>query len=214
VSSGDRDQVLRIALTHFAAPRPPASTMAQLLEDVGGEDEISERYGDGDGLFAAAVEYGTRELRKDIAELAASDGAAADRLYAVTRRLGSPSEDERTALFCVFSELLAGQPRATLAFDACLRETFDHLMAAIGEAQIRGDVTPLPPRSIATVLLCGVLLPQLIGMGTAEGDLQGVHARYDDDAEHDLETKPRSALLAGSLQAVFSGLLPRDEPSS
>lgn len=188
--------------------------MSQLVEDLGGPDEIRERYGDGDGLFAAAVEYGTRELRADIAELATSDGGPADRLYALTRRLGSPSEDERTALFCVFSELLAGQPRAAIAFDACLREMFEQLMAAIGEAQIRGELTPLPPRSVVTVLLCGVLLPQLIGVGMAEGDLHGVYARRDDDPEHDPAAKPRSALLAGSLQAVFSGLLPRDDPRS
>lgn len=206
VPSIDRDRLLRLAMTYFAAPDAGKATLPKFIEDLGADD-IVDRYGNADGLFAAAVELGTRDLREAVAAIATSPESPADRLHVMIRRLGSPTDDERTALYGVFKEVLVGSPRATLAFETCLGEVYEHLMAVIGESQIRGEIAPLPPRSVLTVLLCGVLLPQLIGVGSAEGDLQGVHVRCDDDDQYDVATKPRSALLAASLQAVFTGLI-------
>ena len=95
----------------------------------------------------------------------------------MTRRLATPSGHEGTALFAVLREMLDGHARAEVAFEAALADGFAGFVRVIGEAQFRGELKPLPPRFIMSVLLSGVVVPQLVGFGGAEGVLHGVHAR-------------------------------------
>ena len=204
----ETQRVLAIALTHFAAGGVANTSIDAIASDAGvSAQQLTQRYTSVDGLFEAAIAWGTRELQPALAALADSEGMAAEQLLLMIRRLASPSSEERSALFAFYRELLDGSPRARTVFERCLKPPFEQLVGAIGSAQFRGELAPLPPRFVATLLLSGLLLPQLIGVGTVDALLQGVHARLDDDDEYDPATKPRSALLAASIEATFHGLL-------
>ena len=202
------ERVLEVALTHFAAGGTEAASLAAIAADVGlSADEVLEDFADFDELFGAAIAWGTADLERDLSALADSLAPPAERLVSVTSRMGRLSPRECSALFAFLRELLDGSPRAALVYDQSLRVPLETLLRVIGESQFRGETTPLPPRFVATQLICGVVLPQLLGLAGIEASLRGVHARPDDADEDDIRTKPRSAMLAAAIQMLFHGLL-------
>jgi AcrR family transcriptional regulator len=196
-----------MALTHFAAGGVDAASLADIAADAGiALADVVAAFDSADALFLAAVNAALRPLTAELAAMAERDDPPAERLLRMTRRLATPTSDERTALFAILRELLDGNRRVARIYDACLSDSFQLLVRTIGEAQFCGDLKPLPPRFLLSVMLSGVVLPQLIGFGGAEGVLHGVHARAPGASDDDLTTPPHSALLAASLEAIFNGI--------
>ena len=203
----DKDALCRMALTHFAAGGVGAASLASIAADAGvSMAAVARVAASKDALFRLAVTRATRALTVELQVIADSDSPPAERLLRMTRRIATPSGDEAAALFAVLRETLDGNARAEAAFEAALFDGFGIFVRVIGEAQFRGDIKPLPPRFLISVLLSGIVLPQLIGYGGAEGVLHGVHARDDHARDDDVATPPRSALLAASIEAVFNGI--------
>ncbi len=195
-------RLFEIALTVFRAG-VNAGAMASIAVESGlTESELVERFGSVEELFVAALTSATRRLGADLVELAGTDDGAPERLLLMTRRLASPTVVEGVALFAYLREMLEGGELAEKAFEHAFLHGLEAFLRIIGEAQFRGTLAPLPPHFILSVIMSGVVLPQLIGQGKDEGALQGVHAR-----DADANAQPRSALLAASIEAVFNGLL-------
>jgi AcrR family transcriptional regulator len=201
------DDVYQMALTHFAAGGVDRVSVADIASDAGVTiADLQAAHASTDVLFATAVRLATRELTADLHAIAEGDGPPAERVLMMTRRLATPTAAEGTALFAVLREMLDGNSRAETAFETSLSDGFGAFVQVIGEAQFFGEIKPLPPRFIMSVLLSGIVLPQLIGYGSAEGALRGVHTRDENARADDPKAPPRSALLAASIEAVFNGI--------
>jgi AcrR family transcriptional regulator len=203
----DKDTaLLELALAHFAAVGVDAASMTRIARDADiGLGELVSKYETVEALFDAAVARSTVALRDELYQISGSNGSPLSRLVTMLRRIAIASGMEQSALFAVYRELLDGGERAGRAFEHSLEESYDLLVGVISEGQFRGHLAPLPPRFVLATLLSGVVVPQLIGYGAAQGRLHGVHAVDDDQAE--LSGKPRSAMLAASLEVVFMGVL-------
>jgi AcrR family transcriptional regulator len=200
-------EIHRTALVHFAAGGVDSVSLADIAEAAGVElSVVLEAYGNADALFTAAVTTALRPLNVELAVLADDSRPPGTRLLMMVRRLATPVANEGTALFAVMREVLDGNPRSQTAFETAMHDGFETFVRVIGEAQFRGDIRPLPPRFIMSVLLSGIVFPQLIGFGGAEGTLKGVHARTEEQQDGDPMAPPRSALLAASIEAVFNGI--------
>jgi AcrR family transcriptional regulator len=208
MSGVEIDRLLQVALASFAAGGAEGGSIEALAADLGvAPGAVFEHFEDFDELFGAAIAWGTADLERSLEELAGAQASPAERLLSMTRRLGRLSPVECSALFAFLRELLDGTARAAMVYERTLRAPFEVLLRVIGESQFRGETTPLPPRFVATELVCGVVVPQLLGFAGVEATLQGVHARPDDASDDDVRAKPRSALLAASIQVLFHGLL-------
>jgi AcrR family transcriptional regulator len=203
--------VLEVALTHFAAGGVDATSLEAVAADAGlGLAELLARFQGTDGLFAAAMLAGTRELFADLELIAERDEPPVDVLAELARRLANPSPRERRALFALLREVLDGSDRLRVLYPQLLQPPVTTLIDVIGRAQFRGQVVPLPPRFVLVLLLCGVVVPQVASLGAVEGMLQGVHAPLPADPTE----QSRSALGAACTQGVFQGLMVRDPPGA
>ena len=201
------DHIYRMSLTHFAAGGVDAASLESIAADAKVPiAEVVAAHPTKDALFQVAVARALGALTVELSVIADGDRPASERLLLMVRRLAKPTTTEGTALFVVLREMLDGNQRAETAFSVALAEAFEGFVRVIGEAQLRAEIKPLPPRFVMSVLLSGIVLPQLIGFGSAEGKLQGVHAREEGAREDDLKTPPQSALLAASIEAIFNGI--------
>ena len=200
-------ELYRMVLLHCAAGGADGVSLAGIASDAGVPlAEVAAAFDSVDRLFLVALTHALRALTSELVVIANSDRPPAERLLLMTRRLATPTPEEGTALFAVLRETLDGNARAETAFDTALADGFEAFIRVIGEAQFRGDIEPLPPRLLMSVLLSGIVFPQLIGFGGAEGVLRGVHARDEGARDDDPATPPKSALLAASIEAVFHGI--------
>jgi AcrR family transcriptional regulator len=200
------EALLQLALAHFAAAGVDGASMNRIAKDADITlGDLVYKYATVESLFDAAVAWGTIPIRDALEQIRDGDESPLVRLITMLRRLCVVSGVEQSALFAVYREVLDGGDRAERVFEQSLKDAYDALMGVIGEAQFRGVMAPLPPRFVLATLLSGVVLPQLIGFGAAEGKLHGVHASEEDAPE--LSGKPRSAMLAASLEVVFAGVL-------
>jgi AcrR family transcriptional regulator len=202
-------RLLEAALSHFAAGGVDATTLDAVADAAGLPlADLAARFRSVDELFLASMVAATHELLAELQQLAKGDDAAIDALAEVTRRIATPTPIERRAMFTLLRELLDGSPRLEVLYPQLLQPAVQTLIDLIGRAEFQGELTPLPPRFVLVLLLCGVALPQLASFGAVEGMLQGVHAPPDDDP-----SQAQGALLAACLQGVFRGLIPRADPA-
>jgi AcrR family transcriptional regulator len=197
------DKFNEVVLMTFADAGVDRASLAEIASDAGiGFDQLTAKFTSADELFDSSVSAATGTLSADLLALADSDYQPVDRLLRMTRRLATPTKIEGAALFVVVRELLDGKARAVRAFRGSLEDAFDAFLRVIGESQFRGQLVPLPPRFLMSVILSGVVFPQVIGYGVAEGRLGGIHERDEGPG-----APPRSALLAASIEALFNGIL-------
>ncbi len=201
------DDILHeVALNHFAERGVDGALCSEIAIDAGLEtSELEASFASVDKLFDCSVAAAVSGLCDDLTSVAEGEQAAAAKVLLMVRRLATPTRFERVAMFVVVREFLGGNVRALRVYNVSLRAAFALLLRMIGEAQFCAQVVPLPPRFLLSVLLSGVVLPQIIGYGEAEGLLGGIFA--DDVAAGATGRTPQSSLLAASLEAVFGGLL-------
>ena len=197
------DKLIEVALSHFADRGVDSASLGEIASDADVPIErLRAQYSSTDELFDECIALATQGLSEDLLALAEDEVTPADRVVRMTRRLASPTSAEAAGLLVIVRELLDGHARAVRAFRASLGDLFDEFLRIIGEAQFRGEVVPLPPRFLMTVLLSGVVFPQVVGFGNVEGRLGGIHERFEGPG-----APPRSALLAASIEALFNGIL-------
>jgi AcrR family transcriptional regulator len=203
----DKDLLYRTALIHFASSSVDSALIEDIAKDAGMPiATLVNLHASGEALFLAAVHHSLRDLSAELLTIAESDASADERLLMMTRCLATPTKEVGTALFVVFREILEGNARAATSFETTLGEGFEAFVRVIGEGQFRGEIKPLPPRFIMSVLLSGVVVPQLLGLSGLEDPLRGVHAQEAAAGEAGPSARPRSALLAASIEAVFNGI--------
>ena len=204
----DPDTLLPIALEQFARQGVADTHLDHIARLAASDvDALEERYGDITRLFDVAIGWGTKALRDDIDRIASGDGPPVARLIGLLRRLGEPGDREATAMLCVLRELMHGTPHAERAFEHWLLRPYDAAIGVLSEAQIRGDISPLPPRLALATMVGAVVMPQLLGYGPSQGELQGAHGRTEDADDSDIAVKPRGALLAAALQVILHGMI-------